>query len=324
MSAHSVLTFAEALPPLLRPQTLPGRHLLSMHDLSLGEAEFLHALALRVKAHPADFRDALHGRTLAMLFQKPSLRTRVTFEIGMGQLGGRAIHLGPEEVGLGRRESVKDVARNLSRWVDAIMARVNSHADVAELAACSHVPVINGLSDFEHPCQALGDLMTLVEHKGTLAGKTLAWVGDGNNVLHSLIYATTRLGVHMRVATPPQYLPSAEVLATAIFEGGQVLVTHDPREAVAGADAVYTDVWTSMGHETQGETRRRIFQPYQVNQALMEAAGPQALFMHCLPAHRGEEVTDEVMDSPRSIVYDQAENRLHIQKAILLALLPEA
>ena len=324
MSAHSVLAFAESLPPLQRPQTLPGRHLLSAHDLSLGETEFLLALGMRIKAHPADFREALRGRTLVTLFQKPSLRTRVTFEVGMAQLGGRAIHLSPEEIGLGRREAIKDVARNLSRWVDAIMARVNSHADLAELARHSRVPVINGLSDFEHPCQALGDLMTLVEHKGTLAGKTLAWVGDGNNVLHSLIYTATRLGLRMRVATPPQYLPSAEVMAAAAFEGGQITLTNDPREAVAGADAVYTDVWASMGQEAEAETRRRIFQPYQVNEALMEAAGPQALFMHCLPAHRGDEVTDEVMDSPRSIVYDQAENRLHIQKAILLALLPEA
>jgi ornithine carbamoyltransferase len=323
MSAHSVLAFRESLPPLQRPQGLPGKHLLSVHDLTLGEAEFLLALGLRVKAHPADFQDALKGRTLALLFQKPSLRTRVTFEVGMGQLGGRAIHLGPEEVGLGRREAIKDVARNLSRWVDAIMARVNRHAEVAELAAHSRVPVINGLSDFEHPCQALGDLMTLVEHKGTLSGKTLAWVGDGNNVLHSLLYASTRLGLAMRVATPPEYPPSADVMAAAVFEGGRIMLTNDPREAVEGADAVYTDVWTSMGHEAEAEARRRVFQPYQVNRALMEAAGPQALFMHCLPAHRGEEVTDEVIDSPRSIVYDQAENRLHIQKAILLALLPE-
>jgi ornithine carbamoyltransferase len=323
MSAHSVLAFAESLPPLQRPQTLPGRHLLSLHDLSLGEAEFLLALGLRVKAHPADFREALKGRTLVTLFQKPSLRTRVTFEVGMSQLGGRALHLSPEEVGLGKREAIKDVARNLSRWVDAIMARVNSHSDLAELAANSGVPVINGLSDFEHPCQVLGDLMTLVEHKGTLAGKTLAWVGDGNNVLHSLIYASARLGVRLRIATPPEYLPSPGVLATALFEGGQILMTSDPREAVAGADAVYTDVWASMGQEAQAEKRRRVFKPYQVNHQLMEAAGPQALFMHCLPAHRGEEVTDDVMDSSRSIVYDQAENRLHIQKAILLALLPE-
>ena len=195
-------------------------------------------------------------------------------------------------------------------------------ADVAELAAESSVPVINGLSDSEHPCQVLGDLMTLVEHKGTLAGKTLAWVGDGSNVLHSLIYAATRLGVRMQIATPAEYLPNADVMATALFEGGQILLTQNPVEAVAGADAVYTDVWTSMGREAEAETRRRIFRPYQVNERLMEAAGPQALFMHCLPAHRGEEVTDDVMASPRSLVYDQAENRLHIQKAILLALLP--
>jgi ornithine carbamoyltransferase len=322
MAARSPFAIAEKLPPLLRPQTLVGRSLLSMHDLTLGETEFLLSLALRVKAHPAEFHDTLRGRTLALLFQKPSLRTRVTFEVGMAELGGRTIHLGPEEVGLGRREAVKDVARNLSRWVDIVMARVFAHAHVVELAAEASIPVINGLSDFEHPCQVLGDLMTLVEHKGTLAGKTVAWVGDGSNVCHSLIYAAARLGVRMQIATPPEYLPNADVIATALFEDGQVVLTQDPMEAVAGADAVYTDVWTSMGREAEAETRRRIFRPYQVNEKLMEAAGPQALFMHCLPAHRGEEVTDEVIDSPRSLVYDQAENRLHIQKAILLALLP--
>jgi ornithine carbamoyltransferase len=322
MSSATQFAVAGALPPLSRPKSLPGRHLLSAHDLSRRETEYLMDLARRVKARPGEFRQALEGRTLAMLFQKPSLRTRATFEIGMGQLGGRSLHLGPEEVGLGRREAVKDVARNLSRWVDVIMARVFSHAHVAELAAQSRVPVINGLSDFEHPCQALGDLMTLGEHLGPLEGKTLAWVGDGNNVLHSLVFVSTRLGVRVRAASPPNYLPSPEVFASAAFEGGRVLLTSDPREAVEGADAVYTDVWTSMGQEAESETRRRAFLPYQVNRELMEAAGPQALFMHCLPAHRGEEVTDEVMDSARSIVYDQAENRLHIQKAILLALLP--
>jgi ornithine carbamoyltransferase len=322
MSSATRFATAGALPPLARPKSLPGRHLLSAHDLNRRETEYLIDLALRIKARPAEYRHALEGRTLAMLFQKPSLRTRATFEIGMKQLGGHCLHLGPEEVGLGRRESPKDVARNLSRWVDVIMARVFSHADLAELASASRVPVINALSDAEHPCQALGDLMTLGEHVGPLEGKTLAWVGDGNNVLHSLVYVATRLGVRMRVAAPPDYLPSPSVFASAAFEGGQMLLTSDPREAVRGADAVYTDVWTSMGQEAESETRRRVFLPYQVNRELMEAAAPNALFMHCLPAHRGEEVTDEVIDSSRSIVYDQAENRLHIQKAILLAMLP--
>jgi len=283
--------------PLSRPSTLPHRHVISLHDLAPAEIDFLLKLGQRVKAQPSRFRSALDGKALAMLFEKPSLRTRVTFELGMEQLGGKALYLGPQEVGLGKRESVKDVARNLSRWV------------------------INGLSNFEHPCQALGDYLTLLEHKGPLEGKTLAWVGDGNNVAHSLIYGAARLGVRMRIATPAGYEPDRSVVADAKREGGDIALTHDANEAVAGADAVYTDVWISMGQEDEADTRLRVFRPYQVNCQLLRNAGPQALFMHCLPARRGQEVTDEVMDSPRSIVYDQAENRLHIQKAILLALL---
>jgi ornithine carbamoyltransferase len=308
-------------PPISRPATMAHRHLISLHDLTPPEIDYLLKLALRVKASPARYRDALEGKTLAMLFEKPSLRTRVTFEVGMGQLGGRALYLGPQEMGLGKREAVKDVARNLSRWVDAVMARVFLHQTVLELAEHTSIPVINGLSDFEHPCQALTDYLTLAEHKGTLVGATLAWVGDGNNVAHSLMYGAARLGVRMRIATPPGYEPDRSALAEAKREGGDIELTHDPAQAVAGADAVYTDVWTSMGQEAEAETRKQVFRPYQVNAQLMRAAGPQALFMHCLPAHRGEEVTDDVIDSPRSIVYDQAENRLHIQKAILLALL---
>jgi ornithine carbamoyltransferase len=307
--------------PLPRPATLAHRHLISLHDLTPPEIDYLLKQGLRLKASPARYKHALEGKTLAMLFEKPSLRTRVTFEMGIGQLGGCGLYLGPQEVGLGKREAVKDVARNLSRWVDAVMARVFSHQTVLELAAHASIPVINGLSDFEHPCQALGDYLTLLEHKGTLAGTTLAWVGDGNNVAHSLMYGAARLGVRMRVATPPGYEPDRSVVAEARQEGGEIELTHDPAQAVAGADAVYTDVWTSMGQEDETVTRQQVFRPYQVNAQLMRAAGPQALFMHCLPAHRGEEVADDVMDSPRSIVYDQAENRLHIQKAILLALL---
>lgn len=309
------------LPPLARPAGLAHRHLISLHDLTPAEIDYLLKLALLVKAHPARYRSALEGKALALLFEKPSLRTRVTFELGMGQLGGRPLYLGPQEVGLGKREAVKDVARNLSRWVDGIMARVFSHQSVTELAEHASVPVINGLTDFEHPCQALGDYLTLLEHKGKLAGLTLAWVGDGNNVAHSLIYGAARLGVRMRLATPPGYEPDRSVVAEARREGGEIHLTSEPAEAVIGADAVYTDVWTSMGRESEAETRQRIFRPYQVSSQLMRHAGPEALFMHCLPARRGQEVTDEVMDSPRSIVYDQAGNRLHIQKAILLALL---
>jgi len=308
-----------APPP--RPTTMAHRHVVSLHDLAPSEIEYLLALARHLKADPLRYKETLVGKTLAMLFEKPSLRTRVTFEVGMGQLGGQAVYLGPQEVGLGKRESVKDVAQNLSRWVDVIMARVFSHQTLLELAEHASVPVINGLSDYEHPCQALGDYLTLLEHKGKLAGTTLAWVGDGNNVAHSLIYGAARLGVRMHIATPPGYEPDRSVLAEAKREGGVIETTSDPAAAVAGADAVYTDVWTSMGQEAEAEARTQIFRAYQVNSALMRAAGPQALFMHCLPAHRGEEVTDDVIDSSRSIVCDQSENRLHIQKAILIALL---
>ena len=307
--------------PLLRPPSLAHRHLISLHDLTPPEIDYLLKMAHQVKVEPARHKKALEGMALAMLFEKPSLRTRVTFDLGMTQLGGQAIYLGAQEAGLGKRESVKDVARNLSRWVDAVAARVFSHQTMIELAEHATVPVINGLSDFEHPCQALGDYMTLLEHKGELAGVTLAWVGEGNNVAHSLIYGAARLGVRMRLAIPPGYEPDRSAVAEARREGGDIVMTHDPVEAVQGADAVYTDVWTSMGQEHEVETRQRVFRPYQVNSQLMRAAGPQALFMHCLPAHRGEEVTDDVMDSPRNIAYDQAENRLHMQKAILLALL---
>jgi ornithine carbamoyltransferase len=307
--------------PLLRPQALAHRHLISIHDLTAPEIDFLLRQAQGVKAAPEPYHNALEGRTLAMILEKPNLHTRATFELGISQMGGRVLCLGAEEVGIGKREAVKDVARNLSRWVDAIMARVHSHQTAIELAEHATVPVINGLSDFEHPCQALSDFMTLLECKGTLGNVTLAWVGDGNNVAHSLIYGAARLGVHMRIATPPGYEPDRSVVADAKREGGDVTLTHDPAAAVAGADAVYTDVWTSMGFEDEAETRQEAFRSYQVNSQLMRAAGPQALFMHCQPARRGEEVTDEVMDSPRSIAYNQAENRLHMQKAIFLALL---
>lgn len=295
--------------------------MLGLADISSADARDLIDLAVKVKAAPSDYATRLTGKVLAMLFEKPSLRTRATFEIGMVQLGGYALYFGPNEIGLGKRESVADVARNLSRWSDIVMARVFAHQSVVELAEHGSVPVINGLCDFEHPCQALGDFLTLQEHKGSLKGKTLAWLGDGNNVLHSLIFAGAHLGVSVRAATPKGYEPSARVVEAARAWGGDVLITNDPREAVKGADAVYTDVWASMGQEEEAAGRDKQFRPYQVNTELMAAAGTDALFMHCLPAHRGDEVTDEVMDSPRSIVFDQAENRLHIQKAIMLALL---
>src|SRR5208282_5375128 len=287
--------------PLLRPSTLAHRHLISLHDLMPLEIDFLLKLAQEVKAAPAPYHHALEGRALAMIFEKPGLCTRVAFDLGISQLGGKALHLSAEEVGLGKREAIKDVARNLSRWVDVIMARVHSHQTAIELAEHATVPVINGLSDFEHPCQALADYLTLLECKGTLADVTLAWVGDGNNVAHSLIYGAARLGVRMRIATPAGYEPDRSVVADAKREGGDIALTHDANEAVAGTDAVYTDVWINMGQEEEADTRLRVFRPYQVNGQLLCNAGPQALFMHCLPAWRGQEVTDEVMDSPRSI-----------------------
>jgi ornithine carbamoyltransferase len=305
--------------PLHSP-TLARRHLISLHDLTPPEIDFLLNLAQEVKAAPARYSRALEGITMAMILEQSGLRTRVTFELAIGDLGGRAIHLSSEELALGKRESVKDVSRNLSRWVDVIVARVHSHQTAMQLAEYATVPVINGLSDFEHPCQALGDYLTLLECKGSLADITLAWVGDGNHVAHSLIYGAARLGVRMRIATPPGCEPDRSVMADARREGGDVTVTHDLAEAVAGADAVYTDVWTATDGNGEGESLN-VFRPYQVNAQVMRAAGPQALFMHCQPARRGEEVTDEVMDSPRSIAYDQAENRLHMQKAIFLALL---
>jgi ornithine carbamoyltransferase len=309
------------LAPLLRPPALGHRHLISVHDLTPPEIDFLLKQAQAVKATPVPYHNALEGRAVAMIFEKPSLRARVTFDLAISQLGGQALYLGSEEVGLGKREAVKDIARNLSRWVDVIVARVYSHQTAIELAEHASVPVINALSDFEHPCQALADYLTLFECKGRLADLTLAWVGDGNNVAHSLIYGAARLGVHLRMATPPGYEPDRSVMADAKREGGDVTLTHNPAEAVMGAEAVYTDVWTSMGQEAEAETRQEIFRPFQVNSQLMRAAGSQALFMHCQPARRGEEVTDDVMDSPRSIAYQQAENRLHMQKAIFLALL---
>jgi len=311
---------AKVVPPSSPASTLAGRSVLGLQQLTAEEIRSLLELAQRVKARREDYRQALAGKTLAMLFEKPSLRTRATFEIGMKELGGNALYLGPQEIGLGTRESVPDVARNLSRWVHVIMARVFAHQTVAGLAEHASVPVINGLSDFEHPCQALGDYLTLLEHKGSLPGATLAWVGDGNNVCHSLIVGAARLGVRMRVATPPGYEPDAAVVEEARGFGGSIEIFPNAAEAVAGADAVYTDVWASMGQEAEAEERRKIFRPYQVNAELMGKAGKGALFMHCLPAHRGDEVTDAVIDAPTSVVYDQAENRLHSQKALLLAL----
>jgi len=267
----------------------------------------------------------LAGRSVAMLFEKPSLRTRTTFEVGIHQLGGQAIYLGRDEVKLGVREPVADVARNLERWVDMIVVRTFAHATVLELAEYASVPVINALSDHEHPCQALADMLTLEEQLGGLRGATLAYVGDGNNVAHSLLHAGAALGLNVRIATPPGYEPDREVVAAAtrraLGTGSTIRVTNDPAEAVAGAQAVYTDVWTSMGSEAESARRLVTFDGYRVDEALMALAAPGALFMHCLPAHRGEEVSAAVIDGRASVVFDQAENRLHAQKALMTLLM---
>jgi ornithine carbamoyltransferase len=266
----------------------------------------------------------LEGRQVALLFEKPSLRTRVTFDAGIHALGGHPIYLGPEEVGIGHRETAADVGRNLSRWVDAIVLRTYAHRTLAELSEAASVPVINALDDREHPCQALADLLTLRQHLGSLAGRRLAYVGDGNNVCHSLLLAGALAGVEMRVATPEVFAPNGTVVAESRrlgrTTGFRVSLGTDPVEAVTGADAVYTDVWTSMGAEDHAAARRTMFAGYQVNEALM-AHAPDALVMHCLPAHRGEEISAGVLDGPRSVVLDQAENRLFVQQALLVALL---
>ena len=267
----------------------------------------------------------LPGRVVALIFQKPSLRTRVSFEVGMAELGGQALYLSPAEVGLGERESPADVARVLSRMVHGIVARTFSHRDVEILAQEATIPVVNGLTDVEHPCQALADLQTMAEHAGRLQGVTVAYVGDGNNVTHSLMLAAPHVGLGLRIATPPSYRPSPEITqqAESLAEdaGTELSLMDDPYAAVRGADFIYTDTWYSMGQEAEAAERRPIFKGYQVNAELLRAAGPGVKILHCLPAHRGDEITDEVLDGPASVVYDQAENRLHAQKALLVWLL---
>jgi ornithine carbamoyltransferase len=293
------------------------RRLVSDLDLSRASIERLLELAGRMKRTPLRYAQSLAGRYLALLFEKPSLRTRLTFELAIKQLGGDAVNYAGHING---REPVKDVARNLDRWTNGIVARVFSHSTIEELAAWTHIPVINALSDLYHPCQILADMQTLEERFGRLEGLKLAFIGDGNNVAHSLMLTASRLGVHVAVATPAGYEPNAAIAGQA-SKLGRVTITHDPAEALAGAHAVYTDVWTSMGQESESAARLAAFQPYQVDAAMFAQARPDAIFMHCLPAHRGEEVTEEVIESPRSVVFDQAENRLHAQKALLLMLL---
>ncbi len=314
---------------MARPRVVPAaapRRFLSSGDLDADGLERLLESATRLRGQRAagTLPRPLAGRQVALLFEKPSLRTRVTFEVGVESLGGHALYLGPDEVGIGRRETATDIGRNLSRWVDAIVLRTFSHETLLELAEAASVPVVNALTDLEHPCQALADVLTLRGRLGDLGGRTLTFVGDGNNVCHSLLLTGALAGLHVRVATPPGYGPhpaiAAEARRLAGELGGSVTIGTDPVAAVLGADAVYTDAWTSMGAEAEADLRRLRFGGYRVDAALMSHA-PDALVMHCLPAHRGEEITDDVLDGPRSVVLEQAENRLYVQQALLVELL---
>lgn len=301
------------------------RDLVSVGDFSPAEIQGILDLATLVKARPADFADALKGKQVVLFFEKPSLRTRLTFEAGIASLGGASFFVDQTRSRLAEREPLSDIAHNLERWVHAVVLRTFEHSTVSGMAGHASIPVVNALSDLEHPCQALADYMTLLERFGDARKVRLAYVGDGNNVAHSLLLMAASLGSTISVATPSGYGPKPEVVGAALeiadATGAQIKITHDPILAVTGADAVYTDVWASMGQEEEAGSRARIFAPFQVNANLMSHADEQAVFMHCLPAHRGDEVTGEVIDSPRSVVFDQAENRLHVQKAILLLLL---
>jgi ornithine carbamoyltransferase len=312
------------------------KDLISIRDLTIQEIDDLFNLAVELKRNKSKFNKVLSGKTLALIFQKPSNRTRVSFEVGMYQLGGNSIYLSPSEINLGVRETIKDAAKTISRYVDGIVLRTFEHKNCLDMALAAGVPVINGLSDFSHPCQALADLFTIGEKFSRfnnirqkvirrLKGLTLAYVGDGNNVCNSLLYAAAKTGMNIAVATPAGYAPDAEVVKQskeiAKETLSQITITQDPSSAVNGAGVVYTDVWASMGQEEEISKRKIIFKDFQINAKLLSKAAPGVLVMHCLPAHRGEEITDEVMDSKNSIVFDQAENRMHVQKAILIKLL---
>jgi ornithine carbamoyltransferase len=304
---------------------LHGRDLCSIADLTVQEMAAIMELAHAVKANPEDFRHALDARQMVMFFEKASLRTRLTFETAINTLGGNAIFVDQTQSPLGERESLSDMAHNIERWMAIMVLRTYSHDTITEIAACSRIPVINALSDLEHPCQAIADFFTLEERFGSAEGLHFTYVGDGNNVCHSLMLTAAQLGAHCTVATPKGFAPKLEIIHKAIeiaeTTGGSITLMHDPVKAVTGADAVYTDVCTSMGFEHEATKRAPIFKPYQVNEGLMAHAQADAVFMHCLPAHRNAEVTDAVLDGPQSLVFDQAENRMHAQKAILLMLL---
>jgi ornithine carbamoyltransferase len=300
------------------------RNYLSVDDLADAEVSEILDLATALKADPGLHAEALSGRSIALIFEKPSTRTRVSFEVGVAQLGGRPLVLSSSELQLGRGETIQDTGRVLSRYVDGIVLRTFEQERLELLTTTATVPVINALSDFEHPCQALADLFTIREHLGAVAGRVLAYFGDGNNVTQSLLLAGTKVGMTVRVASPPGFEPIPQVVhrAEEIAEetGGTVELTHDPAEGAIGAHALYTDVWTSMGQDLEADERALVFPSYQLSQKLVDLADPTAIVLHCLPAHRGQEITDEVIDGPRSVVWDQAENRLHTQKALLLRL----
>lgn len=300
------------------------KNFMSIADFSKKEIEDLLTVSSELKERLSRGVSCrvLDGQTLALIFEKPSLRTRATFEIGMFQLGGSSIYFTPEQIQLGVREDVADIARNLERWVDGIVARTFAHGTVVELARNSSKPVINGLTDRVHPCQIMSDLLTIKEHLGRVEDLKLAFIGDGNNVANSWVNAVAKLDFSLCIATPPGYEPDKEIFERAkLVARDRLSITDDPVEAVHDADAVYTDVWASMGQEDEAEARKRIFEAYQVNSELLANAKPGALVMHCLPAHRGEEITSDVLDGPNSVVYDQAENRLHMQKAIMVRLM---
>jgi len=300
-------------------------HFVSLADFSTEELRKFVDLAHDVKRNPRAYREACAGQTLAMIFQKPSLRTRVSFQTGIYQLGGQGIYLGPTDIQLHRGESIADTAQVLSRYVDGIMARVFGHSDVVDLAANASVPVINGLSDYNHPCQVLADLQTVSEKFGKLAGLKFAYIGDGNNMAHSIMMGCAKVGMDVAIGHPKGYAPESETATRtreiAATHGSGVLITDDPMEAAANADVIYTDVWASMGQEDEAAERLKRFEGFQVDAKMMSAAKPSAIFLHCLPAHRGEEVAAEVIDGPQSVVFDQAENRLHAQKAIMISLM---
>jgi ornithine carbamoyltransferase len=306
---------------------MKSQDFLSIRDFPPEEISRLLDSAQKIKAKPADYAHALEGKTLAMIFEKPSLRTRVSFDVGIQQLGGHPVYLSPAEINLGKRESVYDVAKNLERMVQGVMIRTFAHEIVEQMAKHASVPVINGLTDYSHPCQAMADYLTILEVKGKIAGLKIAYVGDGNNVAHSLMFAGAQLGAHVWVATPTKYEPDPKATrwarARAEQTGGQIHLTAKPEEAAEGADVIYTDVWASMGQEAEAEKRKKIFRPYQVKAKLLALAKEDVIFMHCLPAHRGDEVTDEVIDGPHSVVFQEAENRVHAQKAIMLELMKD-